>query len=264
MLFSLRDIQGFKLQTVDGNFGEVKAFLIDDFDWVVRYLIVDIDDRMSDRHAILSPRAVSGLSVEDRVVVVNVDLDKILNSPSVEIDQDLSRELERQLSDYYNWPYYWEPTEYPVTRPGDLTAVPLIEMELERQQEEQELIPETGVTGDSAAGSGDSNFHLRSTHEIFGYTLYTSNDQGNAGKLHDFIVQDENWSILYMVADTGGLLSSGRKVLVAPTWVEAINEDERRIEVNLSENTIKNSPEFNTTLDLTSEYQTRLSDHYRA
>ena len=257
MLFSLREIQGFKLGTLDGDFGEVKAFLIDDFDWVVRYLHVEIDDRQ----VILSPQAVSNILMDEGVIRVNVDLDTIMNSPKVDLDKDLSRELERQLSDYYHWPYYWEPTEYPNTMPGDLTVVPLVDMELERQNQEAELIPETGVTGDSATGFGNGDFHLRSTHEIFGYTLHTTNDQQDAGKLHDMVVQQEDWSILYLIADAGGMLSN-RKVLVSPTWVQEVDEDERRVLINLSEDTIKNSPEFNMITDITLDFQTRLKDYY--
>ena len=256
-MFCLRDIQGYKLGTLDGDFGEVKAFLIDDYDWVVRYLHVEIDNRQ----VILSPRAVTNVVMAEGVVTVNVDLDTIMNSPHVDLDKDLSRELERQLSDYYHWPYYWEPTEYPNTMPGDLTIVPLVDMELERQNQEAELIPETGVTGDSATNIGNGDFHLRSTHEIFGYTLHATNDNQNAGKLHDLVVQDEDWSILYMVADTGGMLST-RKVLVSPSWVQEIDEDERRILVNLTEDTIKNSPEFSTIEELTPDFQARLRKHY--
>lgn len=258
-MISLRDMEGFKLCTQDGDFGQVKAFLIDDFDWVVRYLIVDIDDH----HTILSPRSVKKIQMDEGVVALKIDLEKILNSPSVDLDKDLSRELERQLSDYYHWPYYWEPTEYPETLPGDLTAVPLIEMELEREYEEAELIPETGESAESAAGSAADgpNYHIRSTHEIFGYTMHATNDDRSAGKLHDFIVNDKEWNILYAVVDRGGLFSD-RKVLVSPSWVEAIDEDQRRVLVNLKEETIKDSPEFTSIQELTEEFQARHKEYF--
>lgn len=257
MFVSLNDIAGFKIRTHEGDFGEVKAFLIDDFNWIVRYLIVDIDDR----HVLLSPLAVTGLTAGEGVVDVNVDLETVLNSPRVDLDQDLSRELERQLSDYYHWPYYWEPTEYPTSLPGDLTAVPLIDMELDRQQEEEELIPETGDRAASPGDARNSDFHLRSTHEIFGYHLFGENDQRDAGKLSDIVIGDEDWQILYLVVETGGMLSN-RKVLVSPNWVKQVDEDERRVIVDLKEETIRESPEFNASTDLTPDFQAQLKKYY--
>ena len=151
------------------------------------------------------------------------------------------------MSDYYDWPYYWEPTEVPNTLSGDLSAVPLIEMQLEREQKEQEqaLILDTG-----SVSTARNELRLHFTSKIFGYTIHASNDNKSAGKLDDFIVQSEDWKIMYMVVSGSGLRSGG-SVLVSPSWVEQIAENNSRIDVNLKEETIRISPAYNGTFDLT-------------
>jgi hypothetical protein len=194
---------------------------------------------------------------------LNVTQDLLLNSPEIDLDQPLSRDIERELSDYYGWRYYWEPEDVPNTLPGDLTAIPLIDMEIDRekQEQEQELIPQTGTEGQDDQQRAEDQY-LHSLKRLEGATIHATNDDQNAGKLADIISQDEDWNVMYLVVDTGGLLA-GKKVLVSPSWVQKIDELDSRIDISLKSDTIKNSPEFNSYLDLTEEYQARLRNYYQ-
>ncbi len=255
MLISLKDIQNFRILAKDeGEPGSIKAFLIDDFEWAVRYAIV----ALRGRNLIIPVRAFGIPDLDQQVLQVRATVDQMEHSPTINLDQPLSREIERQLHDYYEWPYYWEADDVPNTLPGDLTAVPLIDMELEREEEEEEeerdLIPETGE-------AANQDFHLYSTKELFGENVYALNDEQYTGTLVDIISQDEDWNILYLVVDTGGLLS-GHQVLVSPQWVREIDEAGSRIDVDLKSDTLKNSPTFTSVRDLTGDYQSRLNDYY--
>jgi hypothetical protein len=256
MLFTLKDIHDFRLSTVDGDFGEIKAFLIDDYDWVVRYLVAEVGSRQ----VLLSVASLGIPMINERVLPVSVSKEMIMNSPTFDLDKPVSREIERKYSDYFDWPYYWEPDEVPNTLPGDLTSVPLIDMQLERErkleEQEAELIPGTGTTS-----SEDFNQHLRSTRDLFGGTIHTTNDDRSAGKLADMVTQAEDWSVLYLVVDTGGLLT-GKKVLFAPTWVQKINESGSQLDVNLKQESINEIPEFRSIQDLTPEYHDQLKNFY--
>jgi hypothetical protein len=101
--------------------------------------------------------------------------------------------------------------------------------------------------------------HLRSTREVIGYHIQARD--GEIGHVDDFIVDDENWIIRYLIVDTRNWLP-GRKVLVAPAWVEEINWVERKIQIDLSRNTIKNSPEFDPRTPINREYENQLYDYY--
>lgn len=253
MLQSLREIQEYRIQAQDGEFGKIHSFLVDDFEWILRYLVVEVGSRT----VLLSVRALGMPDRDGQVFPVNVSTEFMMNSPVINLDRPLSREIERQLSDYFEWPYYWDPTDVPNTAPGDLTSIPLIDMELEREQNEEELIPQTGGTG----GVNSQDYHLRSSKTLFGDAIHATNDDQGAGRLYDIITQDEDWNVLYLVVDTGGLLS-GKKVLVSPNWVEQIDEMDSRIDVNLSSETVKDSPEFRDIEDLTDDYQNTLHDYY--
>jgi hypothetical protein len=251
VFFRLKELQDYQLQASDGPFGEIRGFIIDDFAWRVRYMIVVVGSR----NVLLSSYTFGQPDPANHHFPVNVTREKVMNSPALDPELKLSREMERRISDYFEWPYYWDADDVPNTRPGDLTSVPLIEMELDKEQQiEADMIPQTG--------SGEDQPHLRNTREILGYTIYAENSNSNAGKLDDLIANGEDWNLLYLVADTGGLLSPGKKVLVSPQWVDAVDEEHSRIVLNLKEETIRNSPEFATIADLTDEYRSILSDHY--
>lgn len=256
MFYNLHELQKYHLRGQDGEtFGEIKSFVIDDFDWVIRYIVLSIDNRtvLLSRFTFGSPDPIA------KVIPITVNQEKIINSPELDLSGSLSRDIERKLSDYYEWPYYWEPTDVPNTLPGDLSAVPLIDMQLDREaQEEMELIPQTG---DPRGTLNHDDSHLRSTKVIFGQTVHTSNDDRNDGKLVDMVTQDGDWSVLYLVIDTNDLLSS-HKVLVSPSWVERIDEINNRIDIKLSSETIHKSPEFSSIVDLTKDYQNRLDNYY--
>jgi hypothetical protein len=236
VLFSLRDIQSnYRLLSENEDFGEIRTFLIDTDLWELRYLVV----RVGSRDVLLSIRAVGSPNTHEKTFPLTVDREKVINSPEININRRISREMERQIYDYYEWPYDWDQNEVPETLPGDLTAVPLIEMELDK---EQQMVPQTG---------GESRYsHMFSADDLFGYAIRTTNDEQNAGRLHDLVVNDGNWQVMYMVVDTNGFLPGGKKVAVTPTWVEAVDESDGRLLVNLSEESVSDLPEFNSVEDL--------------
>ncbi len=77
---------------------------------------------------------------------------------------------------------------------------------------------------------------------------------GDVGKVDDFIVDDSGWRIRYLVVDTGLL---GKKVPIAPEWVDEIDAKGRRILVGLMKDEIRKAPEY-VTDSLTREYETLL------
>jgi hypothetical protein len=232
VLLSLRDMQSdYRLRAEDGGeFGEISGFLINAQSWSVRYLVVEVGSR----EVLLSTRALGQPDRVQQVLPITVSREKVMNSPDIDTSKHLTREMERKVYDFYEWPYDWDPNEVPETLPGDLTAVPLIEMELER---EEQLVPQTG-------GRNQPGVNLFNSEDLLGYNVYASNDDRNSGRLHDFFVDSRQWNLRYMVIDTSGLFPGGKKVALAPSWIEAIDEKNSRVIVNLKEETIKNTPEF--------------------
>lgn len=160
---------------------------------------------------------------------------------SLGLDQPVSRQMEADLHEHYNWPAYWS-----------LGIAPLYPMT------EQTLLGEVA----DMAEEGDipkRDPNLRSVEEVTGYTIEARD--GDIGHVEDFIVDDENWIIRYMIVDTRNWLP-GRKVLVALNWIEDIAWDTRRVQVDLKQGTIKRSPGFDPAEPISPEYEQKLYDYY--
>jgi hypothetical protein len=66
---------------------------------------------------------------------------------------------------------------------------------------------------------------------------------GEIGHVNDFIFDDEDWAIRFIVIKTGGWLL-GRKTLIAPKSIEGISWTESKMFVGLTRDQIASSPEY--------------------
>ena len=107
----------------------------------------------------------------------------------------------------------------------------------------------------------DSQFdpHLRSTYDVSSYDIQATD--GEIGHVEDFIIDDETWTIRYLIIDTRNWWP-GKKVLVSPRWIESVSWNETKVFVNLLRETIKQSPEYTEASLLTRDYETGLHRHY--
>ncbi len=92
----------------------------------------------------------------------------------------------------------------------------------------------------SSACESDSR-PLQSVQSALG-TAVDATD-GSAGKLVDFLVDDLTWEVRYLVVETG-CWWSGKKVLIAPQWVDGIRAADRTVSVSLAREAIKESPAY--------------------
>ncbi|WP_220460042.1 MULTISPECIES: hypothetical protein [unclassified Colwellia] len=83
---------------------------------------------------------------------------------------------------------------------------------------------------------------MRSTDEVKGYEIHATDQK--IGHIDGFILNDEDWSLPYIIVDTRNWLPSGYKVLISHKCIEAVNWAGGSIEVNVSAKNIKESPPF--------------------
>jgi hypothetical protein len=100
---------------------------------------------------------------------------------------------------------------------------------------------------------------LRSIQELQGYKISVLD--GNIGHVEEFIADDSNWFIRYMVVDTKNWLP-GRKVLIAPDWIEQVSWNDSKFYVDLPRELIKDSPEYDPAAPVNRQYEARLYDYY--
>jgi hypothetical protein len=93
---------------------------------------------------------------------------------------------------------------------------------------------------------------LRSLAEPEGYRLEARD--GDIGRCHDFLFDDEAWTLRYLVADTGGWLS-GRKVLISPAQLAAPDWERKRMPVTLTKEQIEQSPPLDADAPVSRRYE---------
>ncbi len=84
---------------------------------------------------------------------------------------------------------------------------------------------------------------------------------GEIGKIINFLIDDANWTVRYLVVDTSKWLA-GRKVLISPMWHKSINWAERMMVVDLNQDQIEKSPEYDPAAPIERVYEINLYKHY--
>lgn len=257
MLRSSKAMFGYDVMAVDGQIGSVDDFYFGDYEWRMRYLIVKTGSWILGRKVLIPVLELGEPDWALKSFPVDLTREQVKNSPDIDTRKPVSRQQEVSMYSHYGWNPYWE---LPPGGPGPMappspTGIPPIKHpeKVQQQMREQEALIE-------------SEQHLRSAREVFGYNIYAErrdggDENGHTGYLDDFIVDDENWMIRYLVVDTGNWLP-GRKVLVAPQWVNEIDFYEQRVSIDLKKTTIENSPEFDPNAPVNREYEEVLYDYY--
>ena len=244
MLRSLKDLERYTVCATDGDIGGVVNFLLDDERWTVRYLVVQAGGPLilNGRMVLISPISFRQIDWSTKRFDVALSMNKVENSPSIDVDKPVSRAHEQDYSRYYGYSYYWgDPGLWGMRAYPGLLA-----------EERSSAAPAVDTTE-------SDDVHLRSASEVRGYHIQGSDEA--IGHVEDFIVDDETWEVLYLVIDTSNWWV-GKKVLVAPQWASRISWSERKVHVALSKEAIKKSPEWNGNEAINREYEARLYDYY--
>jgi hypothetical protein len=229
----------YTLGAVDGEIGKVKDFYFDDRYWTIRYLVADTGSWLGreERLVLISPYALVAVDEEREAIATNLTRKQVENSPSADSDKPVSRQFETVYHEYYGWPGYWSgPNAWGASRYP---------------------VPPTEGANQGKEASWDS--HLRSVREVEGYGVGAVD--GEIGHIADFIIDEKDWAIRYLVVDTRNWLP-GKHVLLSPQWIERVSWDDRKVYVNLGRDTIKDAPEYAKDSVISREYETELCRHY--
>jgi PRC-barrel domain protein len=240
MLRRMKDLQGFFIGARDGDIGEANDFIFDDNNWTVRYLVADTNRWLPGRKVLISPIVVDQADWEGKRLPVLLTQEQVKNSPDISMNEELSAQDEIKYYNYYGLPYYWAG--------DDIWGQGMLPQDLIAKDIDRKIALTNEV----------NRSHLRSMKDVTGYSIQATD--GEIGHVEDFIVDDETWTIRYMIIDTRKWLP-GKKVLVAPPWIANVDWKNSNVYVNLSRETIKSGPDFSPD-KLDREYETRLYHHY--
>jgi uncharacterized protein YrrD len=239
MLIKAKELKGYTLHSLDGEIGHVKEFYFDDHHWAVRYLVVETGNWLLDRQVLISPHALLTVNKTEQYISINLTMKQIEDSPSLDSDKPVSRQFEQSYYGYFGYPMYWG-------GPYMWGAYPNIVRDPKEQKK-------------AAKAEKQWDPNLRSTRDVSGQIIQATN--GDIGHVDDFIIDDETWAIRYLVIDTQNWLP-GKKVLISPKWIDRISWSEFTVFINLSRETIRQSPEYTEDSLITRDYENGLHRHY--
>ncbi|MDX1378951.1 MAG: PRC-barrel domain-containing protein [Anaerolineales bacterium] len=240
MLRSLKELLGYNLVATDGDIGKVHNFFFSDEDWKIRYLVVDTGPWIFGRKVLISPYALQQPVWTSETFPVNLTREGVKASPDIDLAKPVSREYEEELLKHYNWPAYWSITSSQAGQPFFTPPYLFVAQEDNTKEKLQS--------------------HLRSATELIDYQVFATD--GEVGNVTDFILEDEDWQIRYMIVDTNGNLETGKKVMVALEWISRIEVGSQEIQIDLTQDAIKHSPSFDSTLPVNRQYEEVLYDYH--
>lgn len=84
---------------------------------------------------------------------------------------------------------------------------------------------------------------------------------GDLGKVDDFLFEDRNWAIRYLVANTGSWMAA-RRVLISPLAIEEIDWEHERVSVNLTLEQVKSSPPIDADKPVSRQHEEEFARYY--
>jgi hypothetical protein len=243
MKVSFERLSGFKIHASDGEIGSVHDVFFHDDSWKIRYLVVDTGPWIFGRKVLVSPIAIRGLDLENKLVTVDLTKEQVKDSPDVSIDPPLSRDQEVEYHDYFHWPYYWGGGGVGT---GSYVGV----------APEGILVGDDNVVPDAHTLPPDKrDVFLRSAREVRGYTLYCGDDE--AGEIDGLVIDSDEWLVPFLVVELGE-----RRVLLPSTAIDGLGWPDREIRTQLDFGILSGRPAYDESLLADSAYLQRARDGF--
>jgi len=243
MLTNTKNLKGLAIHTSDGILGTVDQIWFDDETWGLRYLTVDTG-WLGGRTVLISPISIIRVDWPARQIYVALSKKQVEDSPDINTHQPVSRQHEAAYMGYYGYPVYWGSSAMwgPEFFPGALAMAPVLPP-----------VPAANISEES------EDSHLRITEAVTGYRIEAKD--GGIGHVDGFLMDDRSWAIRYIEIATRNWWP-GKKVLVAPAWVEEVSWLESKVTIPLSREAIRSGPEYLDSTPVTREYEDLLYRHY--
>lgn len=217
MLQRLNAMRGGSVQAQDGAIGEVTDFYFDDEQWTVRYVVVNTGRWLAGREVLIPLWALLPPDWTQHRMPVRLTRDQVRHSPPVDTHRPISRQMELEALEHYQFPLYW--TGPALWGPAPVPAIVPPPPQALRQADPD---PHPRDRAES---------HLRSCKEVRGYHVRTRD--GEQGHVDDFLVDDRSWTIEHLLVDTSNWIG-GKSVLISPRSVQAIDWSAQTVQVALS------------------------------
>ena len=219
MLQNVQTLCDYTILAKGGDIGKIHDFLFDEETWEIRYLVIEPSNGLSDRKVPISVVALDQTNQVSRKVPIQLTKEQVKNCPNIDTDALMSRQNQNRLNEVYPLFQYWAMSGYVSA------SLPLSLVSDQPSQPEEDKTTFRSI-------EDVSHCHVKSV-------------DGNIGAIEDIVVDDESWSIRYIVANpTQWLL--GRKFWIIPTWIKTIDWEEQEVFLKISKKQLKNTPDYNS------------------
>lgn len=244
MLREASTFNGYAIEASDGPIGTVSDLLFEDVGWAVRWLVVDTGAWRSGRKVLLPRSALGQFDKTLRCLPVKLTAQQVKNSPAVDTNQPVSRQIETQVYNHYGWVPHWA-GNFNMSAIATPFVVPLWSA------------PHDALS--NRAKPGEGNPYLRSVAALIGYHVYAYD--GHIGHADDFLLDDASWNIRYIVVDTR-TWRHGENVLVSSRSVCEIDWTNRMIHLDVEREKIKAGPSYDPAVVIDRAYEENFLEYY--
>lgn len=267
MLRHASELYGFSARCTDGDIGTIGDIYFDEEEWQVRYFAVQIEEPIETRTALVSIASVGEPDWNKGVVPIDLEKQKVYNSPETDVDLPVTREYEMALHRYYEWPVYWGQVSFLDTPRTKRMADPSIPFEDgitpgedEREAPDAYNYDEGDYEASQALASGEpdddelrqlefaepaeertySQF-IHSSRRMRDYTILTTDEKEVT--CDDVLIDPADWTVRYLVVRPR-LSATDRHVLLPIQQIRDIRGATSEIFIGLSNDDLQDSPEY--------------------
>jgi hypothetical protein len=106
-LRSSAEVKGYQIEARDGEIGYVEDFIVDDNDWVVRYLEISTHYWWFGKKILVAPAWIGEMNWKERKVHVDLLREAIRSAPEYNENEVIGRDYEISLYTHYGRSQYW-------------------------------------------------------------------------------------------------------------------------------------------------------------
>jgi hypothetical protein len=103
-LRSAHEVEGYRIDAADQEFGAVDDFLMDDTSWRIAFLVVSTRKWLPGRKVLVTPERIESVDWIARTVRVEMTAESIKQAPSFDPDLPLNSQLEQVMYDFKGRP----------------------------------------------------------------------------------------------------------------------------------------------------------------
>lgn len=189
-------------------------------------LFVETGSWLSSRKVLISPISLGKPNWPARQLLTSLTRQQVEDSPDIDTDKPVTRQHEATLLAHYDYPCYWN---------------------------------SDGLSDQVTQAKVSLDHELRSSKAIMTYHIQATD--GDIGHVQGFLVDDETWSIRYMIVDTSNWWI-GHRVLIAPQWICDVAWAGSKVSVDLTRDAVQRSPPYSSASQVDRGEEMGIYRHY--